>query len=193
VDHSLLTGTPGIIASSAQGAGNQTPLGSNFGVSGMQMTNWVGSDAPTTPSGWVARATETFMIAGLAPNPPWSQTAPFTVVANFNGAGGGNAGEVDFGGTASLVYNGRTWAGDQSSSVVMSNVSQYTSIDVLVRAATATETFYLGHSYSRMDSELEFSIWRNSSMAHPPSWPRLPAQSILRMFSASKLSERSSP
>jgi hypothetical protein len=144
VDHSLLTGTPGIIASSAQGAGNQTPLGSNIGVSGMQMTNWVGSDAPSTPSGWVARATETFMIAGPAPNPPWSQTAPFTVVPNFNGPVGGNAGEVDFGGTASLVYNGRTWAGDQSSSVVMSNVSQYTSIDVLVRAATATETFYLG-------------------------------------------------
>jgi hypothetical protein len=144
VDPSLLTGTPGIITSSAQGAGNQMPLGSNIGVSGMQMTNWVGSDAPSTPSGWVERATETFMTAGPAPNPPWSQTARFTAVPNFNGPVGGNAGEVDFAGTGSLVYNGRTWAGDQSSSVVMSNVSQYTSIDVLVRAATTTETFYLG-------------------------------------------------
>lgn len=144
VDASLTSGTPGIIASSADGAGNKMPLGSNIGVSGMQMTNWVGSDTPSTPSGWAEKATETFMIAGPAPNPPWSQTTPFTVVPNFAGPGSENAGEADFWGTGSLVYTGRTWAADQSSSVVMSNVFLHTSIDLLVRAATTNETFYLG-------------------------------------------------
>jgi hypothetical protein len=144
VDDSLMTGTPGIIASSAQGAGNKMPLKGNTGISGMQMTSWVGSDAPSTPSGWVEKAIETFIVAGPAPNPPWAQTAAFAAVPSFNGPGSANAGEADFAGIGSLVYTGRTWVGDQSSSVVMSNVSQNSSIDVLVRAATASETFYLG-------------------------------------------------
>jgi hypothetical protein len=144
VDESLTTGTPGIIASGAHGAGNKMPLGSNIGISGMQMTNWVGSDAPSTPSGWVEKANDTFMVAGPAPNPPWSQTVSFTIVPSFTGSGGGNAGEAEFGGVSSLLYTGRTWTADQSSSVVMSNVILHTSIDLLARASTTTETFYLG-------------------------------------------------
>jgi hypothetical protein len=110
----------------------------------MGMNNWVGSDTPSTPSGWVAKATENFMVAGPVPNPPWSQNVAFAAVPYLDGPSGGSAGEADFWGTGSLIYTGRTWANDQSSSVVVSNVSQNTSINLFVRAATTTETFYLG-------------------------------------------------
>ncbi len=144
LDTSLTSGTPGIMASSATGAGNPMPLGSNVGVSGMQFTNWIGSDAPSTPSGWQAQATETFMVKGPAPNPPWSQIPGYSAVPNFSGPGGGHAGEIAFGGTGSLLHTGRTWADDQSSSVVVSAVKGKNSIDVMVRASASTETFYLG-------------------------------------------------
>ena len=145
VDTSLATGAPGIIASSATGAGHTMPLGANAGVSGMQFTNWVGSSAPTTPSGWVAQATETFLVPGetgqriIAPNPPWSQVPGFTGVPSFR-----NIGEIQFGGTSSLIYTGRTWADDQSSTIVTSTVLHFTSLTLLVRASSTTETFYLG-------------------------------------------------
>jgi Bacterial Ig-like domain (group 2) len=144
LDSSLTLGTPGIIASSATGAGNTMPLGMNLGVSGTQFTNWVGSDVPSTPPNWVAQATETFMVRGPAPNPPWSQVTGFTKVPAFPGTIGGNAGEAAFEGNSSLIYTGRTWANDQSSSVVLSNVTGKTSIDLLLRASSSAETFYLG-------------------------------------------------
>ena len=109
----------------------------------MQFTNWVGSSAPSTPSGWIAQATETFMVKGPAPNPPWSQIAGFTNVPTFGGPGGNNAGETAFQGNSSMIHTGRTWANDQSSSVVMSNVTGKTSIDLLVRASSSG-TFYIG-------------------------------------------------
>ncbi len=143
LDTSLTSGTPGIMASSATGAGHTMPLGANLGVSGTQFTNWVGSDTPSTPAGWVAQATENFMVKGPAPNPPWSQVAGFTSVPNFGGPGGNNAGETSFQGTSSMLHTGRTWANDQSSSVVMSNVTGKTSIDILVRASSSG-TFYIG-------------------------------------------------
>jgi hypothetical protein len=145
VDTSLTSGAPGIITSSATGAGHTTPLGANVGVSGMQFTNWVGSSAPSTPSGWVAQATETFLVPGdtapkiFAPSPPWSQVPGFTVVPVFQ-----KTGETQFGGTSSLVHTGRTWASDQSSTVVASTVTGFTSLSLLVRASSTTETFYLG-------------------------------------------------
>jgi hypothetical protein len=145
VDTSLATGRPGIITSSATGAGHTTPLGANAGVSGMQFTNWVGSSAPSTPSGWVAQATETFLVPGntaqkiLAPNPPWSQVPGFTGVPIFQ-----KTGETQFSGTSSLIYTGRTWANDQSSSIVASTVLRFTSLSLLVRASSTSETFYLG-------------------------------------------------
>jgi hypothetical protein len=141
VDTSLTSGTPGIIASSATGAGNTMPLGGNLGVSGTQFTNWVGSDAPSTPTGWVAQATEKFMATAKtpAPNPPWSQVTGFTGVPIFE-----NTGEVEFGGNSSLIYAGRTWADDQSSSIVVSTVKKATSLSVLVRTSSSEETFYLG-------------------------------------------------
>ena len=144
IDTSLTSGTPGIVVNSATGAGNKMPLGANLGVGGTQFTNWVGSDLPSTPTGWVAQASETFTTPGPAPNPPWAQLPHFPVVPKFAGLGGNNAGEADFEGISSLVYTGRTWADDQSSSVVMSNVEGKTSIDVMVRAATNIETFYVG-------------------------------------------------
>jgi hypothetical protein len=145
VDTSLPTGVPGIISSSATGAGHTMPLGANAGVSGMQFTNWVGSSAPSTPSGWVAKAAETFLIPGdtapkiLAPNPPWSQVPGFTAVPVFQ-----KTGETQFGGTSSLIYTGRNWANDQSSTIVASTVMHFTSLSLLVRASSTTETFYLG-------------------------------------------------
>jgi hypothetical protein len=142
VDASLTSGAPGIMASSATGAGHTMPLGANLGVSGMQFTNWVGSSAPSTPSGWVAQATETFMVKGPAPNPPWSQVAGFTTVPTFGGPGGNNAGETSFQGTSSMIHTGRTWANDQSSSIVASKVTGFTSFTLLVRASA--ENFYLG-------------------------------------------------
>ena len=138
-DSSLTSGTPGIIASSATGAGHTMPLGANVGVSGTHFTNWVGSDAPSTPSGWVAQASTTFLTGGGAKNPPWSQAVGFPVIPYF-----GNSGEMEFGGRASLVYTGRTWADDQSSSIVVSSVTQFTSLSLLVRASTSAETFYVG-------------------------------------------------
>jgi hypothetical protein len=144
-DTSLTSGAPGIITSSATGAGHTTPLGANAGVSGMQFTNWVGSSAPSTPSGWVAQATETFLVPGdtapkiLAPNPPWSQVPGFTTVPIFQ-----ETGETQFNGTSSLIYTGRTWTNDQSSTIVASTVQHFTSLSLLVRASSTTETFYLG-------------------------------------------------
>jgi hypothetical protein len=145
LDTSLSTGSPGIIASSANGAGHTMPLGANVGVSGMQFTNWVGSSSPSTPSGWVAMATETFQVPDktvqkhAAPNPPWSQVPGLAVVPIFQ-----DIGEVVFGGTSSLIYTGRTWANDQSSTIVASTVLRFTSLSLLVRASSTTETFYLG-------------------------------------------------
>jgi hypothetical protein len=144
LDTSLGSGAPGIMASSATGAGHTMPLGANLGVSGMQMTDWVGSDAPSTPVGWVAQASETFMVKGPAPNPPWSQVTGVTKVPGFGGPGGNNAGETDFEGTSSLAYTGRTWADDQSSSIVVSAVKGKTSLSPLVRISSSEETFYLG-------------------------------------------------
>ena len=144
IDTSLTSGTPGIVVNSATGAGNTMPLGANLGVSGTQFTNWVGSDLPSTPTGWVAQASETFTVKGRAPNPPWAQVPPYTVIPTFGGLGGGNAGETNFEGTSSLVHTGRTWDDDQSSSVVMSNVIKKTSIDLLVRSATTSQTYYAG-------------------------------------------------
>jgi hypothetical protein len=138
-DSSLTSGSPGIIASSATGAGHTMPLGSNVGVSGMQFTNWSASDAPSTPSGWTAQATETILVKGLAPSPPWSQIPGLTKIPTF-----ASTAETQFGGNSSLVYTGRIWANDQSSSVVVSTVKGYTSVSLLVRASTSEETFYLG-------------------------------------------------
>jgi hypothetical protein len=142
-DPSLTSGTPGIMASSATGAGNAMPLGANVGVNGMQFTDWVGSDAPSTPAGWIAQATETFLVIpkALAPNPPWSQVPGFTTVPTF-----GNTGQITFNGISSLLYTGRNWADDQSSSVVVSTVlpAKSTSVSLFVRASSAAETFYLG-------------------------------------------------
>jgi hypothetical protein len=145
VDPSLTTGAPGIITSSATGAGHTTPLGANAGVSGMRFTNWVGSSAPSTPSGWVPQATETFLVPGatapkiFAPNPPWSQLPGFTGVPIF-----AKTGETQFSGTSSLIYTGRSWANDQSSTIVASTVLGFTSLSLLARASSTTETFYLG-------------------------------------------------
>lgn len=145
VDTSLTSGAPGIITSSATGAGHTTPLGANAGVSGMRFTNWVGSSAPSTPSGWVAQATETFLVPGdtapkiFAPSPPWSQVPGFTGVPIF-----ARTGETQFSGTSSLINTGRSWANDQSSTVVASTVLGFTSLSLLVRASSTTETFYLG-------------------------------------------------
>jgi hypothetical protein len=139
LDTSLTSGTPGIAVASATGAGHTMPLGANVGVSGTQFTNWVGSDAPSTPAGWVAQATETFMVNGPAPNPPWTQVTGFTAIPFFT-----NTGETVFGGTSSLVYTGRNWAVDQSSSIVVSTVKTNTSLEVLVRTSASAETFYLG-------------------------------------------------
>lgn len=139
VDTSLAAGTPGIMTSSATGAGNTMPLGANVGVSATHFTNWLGSDSPSTPPGWLAQASETFLTLGPAPNPPWSQVVPFSSVPTFR-----NTGEVSFGGVGSLVYTGRTWANDQSSSVVVSTALRKTSISLLVRSSTLVETFYLG-------------------------------------------------
>lgn len=145
VDTSLAAGVPGIITSSATGASHTMPLGANTGVSGMQFTNWVGSSAPSTPSGWVAQASETFLVPGdtaqkiLAPNPPWSQVPGFTGIPIFQ-----KTGETQFSGTSSLIYTGRTWASDQSSTIVASTVLHFTSLSLLVRASSTTETFYLG-------------------------------------------------
>src|SRR5271170_5622899 len=86
----------------------------------------------------------TFTVAGPAPNPPWSEGVGSTSVPHFGGLGGNNAGETDFEGHSSIIYTGRTWADDQSSSIVMSNVTGKTSIDVLVRAATVTQNSYIG-------------------------------------------------
>jgi hypothetical protein len=141
LDDSLASGTPGIIASSATGAGNPMPLGANIGVSGMQFTNWVGSDAPSTPSGWTAQASEIFWAGTKtpAPNPPWTQVLGFDAVPAFI-----NTGQVTFGGNSSLVYTGRNWSDDQSSSIVVSSVKGYTSYSLLVRASASAETFYFG-------------------------------------------------
>jgi len=141
LDSSLTSGTPGIIASSATGAGNTVPLGANVGVSGMQFTNWIGSDTPSTPAGWTAQASEIFMATTTtpAPNPPWSSVPGFAKVPNF-----GNTGQVEFGGDSSMIYTGRTWAVDQSSSIVASSVKGFTSFNVLVRASPSAETFYFG-------------------------------------------------
>ncbi len=138
-DSSLTVGTPGIMTSSATGAGHTMPLGSNVGVSGMQFTNWSASDAPSTPSGWTAQATETFLVRGPAPSPPWSQVSGLSKIPSF-----ASTAETQFGGNSSLVHTGRTWANDQSSSVVVSTAKGYTSVSILVRASTSEETFYLG-------------------------------------------------
>ena len=141
LDSSLTSGTPGIMASSATGAGNTTPLGANMGVSGMQFTNWIGSDTPATPAGWTAQASEIFMATTTtpAPNPPWTSVTGFAKVPNFN-----NTGQVAFQGNSSMIHIGRTWADDQSSSIVASTVEGFTSFTVLVRASTSAETFYFG-------------------------------------------------
>ena len=141
LDSSLTSGTPGIIASSATGAGNTMPLGANVGVSGTQFTNWIGSDTPSTPASWTAQASETFMATTTtpAPNPPWTSVTGFAQVPNF-----GNTGQVAFGGNSSLIHIGRTWADDQSSTIVASSVKGFTSFTVLVRASTSAETFYFG-------------------------------------------------
>lgn len=145
VDTSLATGSPGIITSSATGAGHTTPIGGNLGVGGMRFTNWVGSSAPSTPNGWVAQASETFLVPGdtapkiSAPNPPWGQVPGFAGVPIFQ-----KTGETQFSGTSSLIYTGRTWANDQSSAIVASTVLRFTSLSLLVRASSVAETFYLG-------------------------------------------------
>jgi len=141
LDSSLTSGTPGIIASSATGAGNTMPLGANVGVSGTQFANWIGSDTPSTPAGWTAQASEIFMATTTtpAPNPPWTSVTGFAQVPNF-----GNTGQVAFGGNSSLIHIGRTWADDQSSTIVASSVKGFTSFTVLVRASTSAETFYFG-------------------------------------------------
>lgn len=143
LDSDLTSGTPGVMVSSAQGAGQTTPIGVTVGVSGMQMTNFVGADFSSVPSGWVRKASETFWAAGgggtPAPNPPWAQWTGFLGVPGFV-----NTGEVTFGGTSSLIHVGRTWANDQASSVTITTTSGNTSQDVVVRASQVAETAYLG-------------------------------------------------
>lgn len=138
IDNSL-SGGPllGIITSSAQGAGQTTPLGANTGVNGTQFTSFTGADLALNVQNWSTQASETFVPNGLAPNPPWSQVAGLTGVPTFAN------GECIFT-SKSIVHTGRVWANNQASSVVVANVTGNTSISVMVRSATAVETFYLG-------------------------------------------------
>jgi hypothetical protein len=135
-DTDIPTGRPGIIASTIQTAGLTFPFGSNVGVDGTQFSNFMGSDLALVVPGWSTQATENFLAPGPAPNPPWSQVAGLLTVPTFaNGEVICNSG--------SMVHTARAWANNQASSVVVANVVGNTSVAVVVRSATAVETFYI--------------------------------------------------
>ena len=140
VDSSILSGVPGLEVSSAQGAGHTMPLGANVGVSGFSMTNFVGSDLPSTPVNWTAKATEVFTVAGNAPTPPYITIPGFGAIAQFQGLGGSHSGETGNGG--GFLHTGRTWAPNQASQIVVSNVAGNTSIFLAARYSSSVQTGY---------------------------------------------------
>ena len=126
----------GVDVASATGAGNTVPLGTNNGVSGTQWTNWTATDLPTTNSGWVRRDEETFETS--LSGPKWTANTGFPNLIIGHGTGGGNPGQA-----CSGVHTGRIWAANHSSQVMLYSVTGNTSTNLLVRAETTSQNFYM--------------------------------------------------
>ena len=140
---------PGYFALGCQSAnvsGHATPFtGQTFNaVTGTSVKNWAARDVGTiNPSGgWTKQAEDSF---NAAPNYAgfWTVQSAFPVQITFTAAGGINGGMSTSGaGNSSAIQTGRSWANDQSSTLIVYSMTGNISLDCLVRAATAVETFY---------------------------------------------------